>query len=301
MRSAPRSGERRDVECAALSRAASTLLPAWSPASCGFVLVAAAACVTRSHRRGMCSTRRGCREVGVQVQAQVGVVALDELSASCRPGTGRSAGTSAPSADRCRPRSAARGPAASDCRTRDRSVWVALMTWVATVPRLARLCSRVMSLARSSARIFSACGKVSSASVSDCFCWFRVDGQLVDVRQRVGDLVLLAVEACRRRCSSGSSRSRTSPSLPLQRLVELGGDRLDLLRPPPFSSSDSAPSTSSTSGALPVRDSGMTAPFASAAPAGWLSGWRGSTNFSPSSEVCCDRGARVGRQVARRR
>lgn len=57
--------------------------------------------------------------------------------------------------------------------------------------------------------------------------------------------------------------------------------------PPPFSSIDSAPKTSSTSGFRFVRDSGITAPSASApVPAAvWALPWGPAlscTNFSPS-------------------
>ena len=56
--------------------------------------------------------------------------------------------------------------------------------------------------------------------------------------------------------------------------------------PPPLSSRESAPSTSSTSGLRPVRSSGMTSPLPSRPLLAPLVGGDSETNFSPSRLVC---------------
>ena len=86
--------------------------------------------------------------------------------------------------------------------------------------------------------------------------------------------------------SSWDSTDRTSPSRPPSALFSSVEMVLSWATPPPLSSRDSAPRTSSTSGFRPLCASGMVSPSPRRPLEAPLAGAASETNFSPSRLVC---------------
>ncbi len=96
----------------------------------------------------------------------------------------------------------------------------------------------------------------------------------------------LCLSICFMNTSSWSSTERTLPSRPESALLSSVEIVLSWATPPPLSSRDSAPSTSSTCGLRPLRASGITSPSWSRPVPAPDGGGPSETNFSPSRLVC---------------
>lgn len=167
-----------------------------------------------------------------------------------------------------------------------RSFCDAVITRVAVLPSLASACSVLTSAARCLSRVAIDFGSESIAVARVAFCAFSffASASTAVIAVTICCLFLSRVPT---KVFSWVSTLRMAGSFPVSALFSSWVMICNWATPPPFSSSERADSTSSTSTLLVVRDNGMSSPFSSL-PRGFSSpvGGASETNFSPSRLVC---------------